>query len=55
MMAKLELKKQLKHLYSPAKKEVVLVDVPAMNFLMIDGRGDPKTSENYQQAPEGLW
>ena len=26
-----------------------------MNFLMIDGRGDPKTSENYQQALEALY
>jgi len=43
-MAKIDFKKQLKHLYSPSAKEPVLVDVPEMNFLMIDGAGDPSTS-----------
>ena len=55
MTAKLDLKKKLKHLYSPSKKEVVLVDVPPMNFLMIDGKGDPNTSESYRQALEALY
>jgi len=36
-MKKIDLKKQLKHLYGPNAKGVVEVDVPPMNFLMIDG------------------
>ncbi|MFQ5753710.1 MAG: GyrI-like domain-containing protein [bacterium] len=54
-MPKLDLKKQLHHLYNPSKKEVTIVDVPEMNFLMIDGKGDPNTSEAYQQAIEALF
>ncbi len=40
-MEKLELKKTLKHLYNPPSKAPVMVEVPAMNFLMIDGSGKP--------------
>jgi len=36
-MAKIDLKKDLKHLYLPSAKEPVIVDVPPMNFLMVDG------------------
>ncbi len=54
-MAKIDFKKQLKHLYSPSAKEPVLVDVPEMNFLMIDGAGDPNTSQEYQEAMEALY
>ncbi len=39
--AKLDLKRQLKHLYLPSPKECVLVDVPEMQFLMIDGQIEP--------------
>ena len=45
-MDKIDLKKKLKHLYNPSSKEVMVVDVPAMNFLMIDGEGDP-ASQRY--------
>jgi hypothetical protein len=40
-IVKLDLKKQLKHLYLPSAKEVVEVDVPEMQFAMIDGRIEP--------------
>jgi hypothetical protein len=39
--AKLDLKKQLKHLYLPSAKECVLVQVPDMQFAMIDGQVEP--------------
>jgi hypothetical protein len=35
---KLDLKKQLKHLYQPSAKECTFVQVPAMQFAMIDGQ-----------------
>jgi hypothetical protein len=54
-MKKMDLKKDLKHLYQPSAKEAVLVEVPAMNFLMIDGEGDPNTSRSYQEAVEALF
>jgi hypothetical protein len=54
-MEKINLKKALKHLYQPSVKEVVQVDVPVMNFLMIDGEGDPKNSRTYADAVEALF
>jgi hypothetical protein len=39
--AKLDLKKQYKHLYQPSAKECVLVQVPELQFAMIDGRIEP--------------
>ncbi len=54
-MEKHDFKKQLKHLYKPSPKEVVMVDVPAMKFLMIDGQGDPNNSKTYSDAVEALY
>jgi hypothetical protein len=52
---KLDFKKELKHLYGPSAREVVQVEVPELRFLMIDGEGDPNTSESYAQAVEALF
>lgn len=54
-MLKIDWKKELKHLYRPSARAPVAVDVPAMNFLMIDGAGDPNTAQEYQQAVEALY
>jgi hypothetical protein len=54
-MKKVDLKKDLKHLYQPSSKSVVRVDVPAFQFLMIDGEGDPNTSAWYAEAVEALF
>ena len=54
-MQKRDYKKELKHLYRPSAKKVVLVDVPAMNFLMIDGQGDPNSSQAFQNAVAALY
>jgi hypothetical protein len=55
MMKKIDYKKELKHLYKPSPKSIELVDVPEMNFLMIDGQGDPNTSQGYSDAIEALY
>lgn len=54
-MARIDLKRELKHLYSPSAKAVVEVDVPALRFLMIDGQGDPNTTPAYAEAVEALF
>ncbi len=54
-MTKIDLKKELKYLYSPSAKQVSIVDVPPMNFLMIDGQGDPNTAQAYHDAIEALF
>ena len=53
-MDNFDLKKELKNLYNPSAKEVSIVDVPAMNFLVIDGEGAP-TSPQYSAAIEALF
>ena len=53
-MNKVDFKKDLKDLYNPSSKEVSVVDVPAMDFLMIDGEGAP-ASPQYTQAVEALF
>jgi hypothetical protein len=55
MPTKLDLKKDLKHLYNPSAQEFVVVDVPSMNFLMIDGQGNPNTSPEYHEAVQALY
>lgn len=54
-MKKIDFKKELKHLYKPSAKCVEKVTVPVMNFLMIDGQGDPNTSRKFQDAIEALY
>ena len=52
---KIDLRKELKHLYRPRAKEVVEVEVPEMRFLMVDGEGDPNTAEAFGEAVEALF
>jgi hypothetical protein len=54
-MKKLDLKKDLSEFYKVSAKQISVVDVPQMNFLMIDGKGDPNTSEEYAQAVSALY
>lgn len=54
-MTKIDFKKELKHLYQPSAKEVVQVEVPTINYLMVDGQGDPNTSPAYAEAVEALF
>ncbi len=47
-MEKFDYKKEYKDLYLP-KNSPILIDVPKMRFIMIDGKGDPNDAE-YQEA-----
>lgn len=53
-MAKIDYKKELKHLYGPNARDVQFVDVPTMNYLMVDGVGEPG-GEAYTSALEALY
>jgi hypothetical protein len=55
MMKKIDLKKDLKYLYQPSGAEVELVRVPKFNYLMIDGEGDPNSSQSFQEAVQALY
>jgi hypothetical protein len=58
-MEKLDLKKELKNLYLPSAKKIEVVDVPAMNFLMIDGAIEtghgPSTSPLFAENMQALY
>jgi hypothetical protein len=54
LLDKVDLKKELKNLYNPSAKEVTIIDVPAMNFLWVNGEGAP-TSPQYSGAIEALF
>ncbi len=54
-MKKIDLKKEHAGLYAVSAKAPVIVEVPALNYLLIDGKGDPNTSLDYQAAVEALF
>lgn len=54
-MGKVDLKKELKHLYGVSAKAPVEVTVPRLRYLMIDGKGDPNNSQSYAEAVEALF
>jgi hypothetical protein len=53
-MDKIDFKKQLAEFYAPGAKAVQIVDVPKMNFVMVDGNGSPEQGE-YMEAIETLY
>lgn len=53
-MEKTDFKKKLKELYLPSNKDFALVNVPEMQFVMIDGEGSPD-GEGYTQAVQWLF
>jgi len=53
-MSALNWKKDFKALYFPPAKPV-MVDVPAMRYLMIDGHGNPNNNPAYQAVVEALF
>jgi hypothetical protein len=54
-LIKVDFKKEMKELYNPPSAKISVVDVPPMNFVMVDGVGDPNKSQEYQDAVEALY
>ncbi len=54
-MDKIDFKKELQHLYNPPSRDFSVVEAPEMQFLMVDGHGDPNTEPAYQEAVEALY
>ena len=53
-MEKMDYKKEYKDLYMP-KTTPMLIQVPAIKFIMIDGTGNPNTCEAYKNAMEIMY
>jgi hypothetical protein len=51
----LDLRRQFKSLYTAKLGSVSLVDVPPLSYLMIDGQGDPNSSQRFQDAVQALY
>jgi len=54
-MEKIDYKKQMSELYGAKVGKPVTVKVPKMNYLVIDGHGDPNTSQEYVDAIQTLY
>jgi len=54
-MNKIDYKKDLKEYYQAKLNKIVTVNVPKMNFIMINGHGDPNTSQDYIDAIQTLY
>ncbi|MCP4220951.1 MAG: hypothetical protein GY765_40355 [bacterium] len=54
-MSKIDFKRTLKEFYRPSAKKFSIVDVPSMQFLMVNGRGDPNTAQEYRDAVQALY
>ena len=53
-MGKIDFKKKFKNLYTASAKKPTIIEVPPMNFLMIDGRGAPQ-AQSFQKAIQTLY
>lgn len=51
---RIDYKRELRELYAPGGEPVIL-NVPALAYLMIDGHGDPNTAPEYTEAVEALY
>jgi len=54
-MEKIEFKKDYKALYTAPQKSCVLVEVPSMQYLMVDGMGDPNTAPEFHSGVAALY
>ena len=52
---KTDFKKLMKPYWAPPVGRFELLEVPELKFLMVDGAGDPNTSEDYRQAVQWLY
>jgi hypothetical protein len=53
-IAKIDLKKEYKELYSPKKDKISFIEVPKFKYLSIEGKGNPNTSIDYQNSINAL-
>lgn len=54
-MEKIDYKKLMPELYSAPAGKFAAIDVPVMQFVRIDGQGDPNTDPSYKRAIEWLY
>jgi len=55
MMEKRDLRKELKRYFEPSARTPEIIEVPEFQYLMVDGHGNPNTSESFKEAVEALY
>lgn len=54
-MKKIDLKKEFSELYKASANKMTFVTAPKLSYLMVDGKGDPNNSKQFQEAVEALY
>ncbi|MCP4231075.1 MAG: hypothetical protein GY771_13130 [bacterium] len=54
-MPKIDYKKEYAELYKQKKGVISVVEVPPLKYSMMDGKGNPNTSQEYQESIEALY
>ncbi|MDF1514378.1 MAG: GyrI-like domain-containing protein [Anaerolineae bacterium] len=54
-MTKIDYKKEMKAFYNPSRKDFIVIEIPPMQYIMIDGHGDPNTAQSYKDALAALY
>ena len=52
---KYDVKRAHRELYSPSARDFMMVEVPPMRYLAIDGHGDPNSTQEYADAVTALF
>lgn len=52
---KYDIRKSHKELYKALTTDFTVIEVPTLQFLAIDGHGDPNTAQSYREAVEALY
>jgi len=55
MTQKFDVKRDWKHLYKPSAQAYSQIDVPPLDYIGVDGAGDPNRAIEYTQAVEALY
>jgi len=51
----IDFKKEYRELYTAPKRTPAIVEVPPLQYVMVDGSGNPNTSPRFQEAMSGLY
>lgn len=54
-MDKIDYKSVLKEIYKSPPGKMTIVDVPKLNFLKVDGEGNPNTAQGFTEAIQALY
>jgi hypothetical protein len=54
-MPKIDLKKEMKHLYQASAQAPAMLEAPPLKYLMFNGYGDPDTNPEFQAGIEALY